>query len=1125
MGQSSVDKSIEEETQKVAAQVQLQQYGEFYDGFRDNLKYIHNWLNKQPSNFLSKNRIYVNFHPEEQINTTQELINSENKIIDKVLTVFCTLCNEVNFLKNEAEAKYLDAVAYYGEGLQDNAPYEDCQLLLSKTLHLLQNISNFITHCERVVFDILNQLSAFYRLHFEITDANLYSVFDTLADLLLTLIMLEETLNNNSTLAYHWSLYKRTIQVALHKASEFSYNITEIRQLNKFVFRIENQLLSRKIFENLLNANYDKNLPVKENKRLEEEFASYLKIVYNELDRNIHKQNCTNITKLTKLILVFLLYINLFCTYDKKIVKNLAEILKKFPLVTLRCNVLLQLDTFILRHAGSLLKSSEKKWFEKDQQQYAKLCLNEVTLHMNRDVQYYTVQVLLWTLKLEARLSIELQSVKTEYLEEICLLLLDGINFCRQIKALLTTVSNLHISRNKPMNKASALSFCKLVELIKCIDSTYTRHQCAIFRLINYIVQYMEYQCLSVLNNSKKNVGTFSKRFKEIRVDAMSSLVIAEQCLVGSPTQLRLTVATLCLNLANQVKCLNDNERQKLYDMLDKLNIITCLLQKLEEVTECKFMFWNKSTLPLYLEDATKRLLDLNRIQYMLNAFENGFIKLKPLFEQNFPSHSISSFADITNTFTEQVTRPVSTKMEENLRLHALMNLQQGKRTLQQSHNELKNFLSTERVQFNDKCMDLKFQVEVYLDKTFYDLTTVVLHDWQIYGEMRTLAKHKFRLNIADDGLPNHTLEQGPDLLEITRNIHIFVSNHFYNLNNQIFIEAASNNKHLNVINIKHTANSIRTHGAGIMSTAVNYTYQFLCSKIKLFSQFLYNEQVKSRLLKEVTFFKEQNQPNFKYPYERGERFLRGISKLGIKDDGITLDQFRLQISHIGNALGYIRLIRSGGLRYFSNAINFVPNLKHIIDFESLCTEDSGFANCQPAAANLSKVVHNLCHNLTDGTNYFRLLVDVFSSIISDPKNDHLKNFYAIVPALTINFVEQMITAKEGLSKKNRTIMTFTDDGFVMGVAYLLHTLKQYCNFDSLQWFQSVHERNQVVRQDLITQLADSPKDDLKLNHTLNLSLKRLDVYEREFQNLYYNLYSAQVLFHGHNKEEETEET
>jgi len=66
----------------------------------------------------------------------------------------------------------------------------------------------------------------------------------------------------------------------------------------------------------------------------------------------------------------------------------------------------------------------------------------------------------------------------------------------------------------------------------------------------------------------------------------------------------------------------------------------------------------------------------------------------------------------------------------------------------------------------------------------------------------------------------------------------------------QIFVERTSNNKHLNTINIRHVANSIRTHGTGIMNTTVNFTFQFLKQKFFIFSQFLFDEHIKSKLIK-----------------------------------------------------------------------------------------------------------------------------------------------------------------------------------------------------------------------------------------------------------------------------------
>lgn len=53
----------------------------------------------------------------------------------------------------------------------------------------------------------------------------------------------------------------------------------------------------------------------------------------------------------------------------------------------------------------------------------------------------------------------------------------------------------------------------------------------------------------------------------------------------------------------------------------------------------------------------------------------------------------------------------------------------------------------------------------------------------------------------------------------------------------------------------------------------------------------------------DIRFFKETKaQIDQKYPFERAEKFNKGIRKLGLTPDGHTyLDQFRVLISQIGN--------------------------------------------------------------------------------------------------------------------------------------------------------------------------------------------------------------------------------
>ena len=53
-----------------------------------------------------------------------------------------------------------------------------------------------------------------------------------------------------------------------------------------------------------------------------------------------------------------------------------------------------------------------------------------------------------------------------------------------------------------------------------------------------------------------------------------------------------------------------------------------------------------------------------------------------------------------------------------------------------------------------------KAHVTHYLDTTFYNLTTVSLHDWKTYGDMRNLAEQKYGLVMVEPQLPSQTLEQ-----------------------------------------------------------------------------------------------------------------------------------------------------------------------------------------------------------------------------------------------------------------------------------------------------------------------------------------------------------------------------
>lgn len=136
------------------------------------------------------------------------------------------------------------------------------------------------------------------------------------------------------------------------------------------------------------------------------------------------------------------------------------------------------------------------------------------------------------------------------------------------------------------------------------------------------------------------------------------------------------------------------------------------------------------------------------------------------------------------------------------------------------------------------------------------------------------------------------------------RKIYTFVSKYAYNMNSQIFVEQYNkNNKYLETISIRHVANSLRTHGTGIINTAINFTYQFLRQKFYTFSQFLFDEHIKARLMKELRHFRANVEAKKSplYTYERAMDFNKDIRKLGLSAKNESyMDLFRKVITHVG---------------------------------------------------------------------------------------------------------------------------------------------------------------------------------------------------------------------------------
>ncbi|KPP68340.1 hypothetical protein Z043_112994, partial [Scleropages formosus] len=1075
---------------KIHTEVQLKNYVNFLEDYTSQLKGIEDALDESIGDVwdFTLDPIALKLLPYEQ-SSLLELIKTENKVLNKVITVYAALCSEVKKLKYEAETKFYNGLLYYGEGVSDTSMVEgESQIQMGRFISFLQELSCFVSRCFEVVVNLVHQLASLYSSSknatkiIESSGVHFQTVYEHLGELLVVLMTLDEIMENHGTLKEHWKMYKRLLKSVHHNPSKFEIPEEKLKPFEKLLLKLEGQLLDGMIFQACVEQRFDnpgEGVTVSKNSTFAEEFAHNIRTIFTNVESKLGEPSeIDQRDKYAGVCGLFVLHFHIFRTVDKKLYKALLDVCKKVPAVTLIANIVWFPDTFLVNKVPAAAKVMDRKSMQ-SLRSMREASLQQRAQALPKDVQSYYVFVTSWMMKMESIMSKEQKSDKfSEDLSSRCNIFVQGILYAYGISTIIKTTMNLYMSMQKPMTKASVKSLCRLVELLKSIEHTFHRRSAVVADSVAHITHQLQSQALAAIATAKKRVIS-DKKYSEQRLDVLSALVLAENALNGPSTKERRLMVSLALSVGTQMKTFKDEELLPLQLVLKKLDLISELRERVKVQCDCGFLYWHRAVFPIYLDDVYDHAVDAARIHHLLDK--------------------------------------LCKEIEKDLRLSVHTHLKLDDRNpFKVGMKDLAHFFSLKPIRFFNRFIDIKAYVTHYLDKTFYNLTTVALHDWATYSEMRSLAMQRYGLMMTEAHLPSQTLEQGLDVLEIMRNIHVFVSRYLYNLNNQIFIERTSNNKHLNTINIRHIANSIRTHGTGIMNTTVNFTYQFLRKKFYIFSQFMYDEHIKSRLIKDIRFFREtKDQTDQKYPFERAEKFNRGIRKLGITPDGQSyLDQFRQLISQIGNAMGYVRMIRSGGLHCCSSAIRFVPDLEDIVNFEELVKEEGLSEETQKAARVLDSVLSDLTSNSAEGTEYFKMLVGVFAPEFRSVKNMHLRNFYMIVPPLTVNFVEHSIGCKEKLNKKNKGGAAFTDDGFAMGVAYILKLLDQYQEFDSLHWFQAVREKymkemNAVVKE----QNVQATSQDEKLMQTMNLTQKRLDVYLQEFELLYFSLSSARIFF------------
>lgn len=1167
--------------------------------------------------------IQLYLHPAERVDvqdlikTDNELFN---KVLT-VFSVLCDEISElkVTVEDNFYPALIMFGQARHGE--ESTVKAGDDEMYLGRMLAFFQDISNFVDRCNAITLNMIHQLASLYQSFQKLWKStfnlvHLYPVFDALASLLGILITIDAIVLENPNILTSWEKYKRMMQYVRSDPPRYNVTVDKVKQFERLLVSLDQTIMSAQVFQSCLELDFEvfsggdlaadddesdsSDSGRKERRTSSSGDDSKIEICSNRvfLDEFVHCisarlgiaegaiASATETFERNELVGTTGLYVLLRRLHpsnvpaDFVLYKRFWEIQTKAPCVTICGKIMWYVPDFLLKYAPMTAKNLQPL----DMVDFRREYLHSLDDAFPADVSTAKLELSAWLVRMESFFQPTTRGMGdvSQTLSVRGNLILKGLILAKRVQTMMHTLVNLHLSLQIPMPKRVVRPLYTCIEILKAVEFMFARKNPILAESSSHLLRQVAHSLFAFFRPLKAQLEA-SKKVDDTKLDVLAAVTVLEEILNSgeSFSYTRLTVLDLAAQIAMIAPDTNSTEAREKGNERDtppvmglkdanepikliwKLRLLSDFQRKIRSACDCSFFYWSRELLHPFLSDLYHQPEQANRIQYIVGGFLDGMKLLRGAQHEVDNAPYIKAYADfIESVLEEEIVDPLCKDVENDLRLHV--------HSVHLDHLEAPNpksadfkvlhyYLDLRPIRLHGKMLDLRQHVTHYLESTFYNLTTVALHDWKTYGEMRNLANDKYGLSLADNHLPMGSLDQGLDILQIMRNIQIFVARYNYNLNQQFFLERRSDkgSRHLNSINIHSIASSIRTHGMGIMNTTVNFTYQFLTKKFDIFSQFLFDEYIKSYLQREKRWFKKHRDDKTvdnKYPFDRAFQFNKDIRKLGVSDSGKTfLDQFRLLITEIGNALGYVRMVRSAGMNHCSNAIKFVPDLNHThFKFEAYAgdgvadekQDETGQevrntirgANLSRetivAARNLDSVISTLAKNFSENNDYFKVLVKVFQDVTASDEQKHLVNFYTIIPALTINYVETTVQAKDLMYKNTRRRESyFSDDGFAIGIAYILAILDQGEQFDALHWFEEVvrkykveeeayHEKQAERETRKREQAAKKQKettaeliDDEEEVHTLQLTAKRIELNRREFDLLDWSLNGARIFF------------
>ena len=1134
---------------------------EICDSFYDNLQKSDYFTHKSSwRTFSNIEPINLKISSVETLPGICDIVKPNGNFYHKVLIALGTIILEIdNLLPNIGITNYesLYGLSVYGEDIvsgdtEKSNQNEESQI--SRILPYLNEIKDKIYKLLTIAINLVKQLASLYgeqNNQFYHTSYKFYTFdlpFEYLGKILSYFLAIDTVVLGNEYIKDNWDKYRTLLHQVKNKLNEFNMTEEQRKKLDKLVKKINASIFDNTCYKQCIQIILQRSGEVSPtgtgikplnsctvfNHHLYDFLASKIKTIYSNLNTTTESYEPIQLFQYLSLF-GFYLFLNPNAD-NKSILKAVWQVQKKIATIPL-----VGISSFNIESFLNTFKEFKNISFEPSNvTKHVKSELNTLEKQLPYLINTYTVKIFSWTTKIETFFYDSETFSKNKLSDTESLIdsgtkkakiIIEGLCIANYLRKNISNILETHLNLDIQLTQELINSITSGLELIKVIESEFNKLMSMIGLNLNLLNRALLGPIQVILKKvaeiAQKKVKDGKSTNEELYRNALSGCTIFYACSQAVQSQLRLVIEKLILSTISAKEMLDESSSKTLSENLWMVELINQLSREVKRCTDCSFLYLYQNILPTSYKyiysDRPKRLYyfmmavnDIEKPLYYNKHKENDGIEMIKLLRK-------TSF----ETFEGYFLKKLAKEIEDDLRTVVHSSFIEGLESTSYSDVNLNTYLNIKNFKFFDKVISIRRYIEEHLNMNFYKLTTLNLNNAQTYQKMRVLAKHKYGLNLHEVILPNQNLEQGKDILDIIRNLNKFAKSYTHNMHSQIFIEINNGSSYINVIGVQQIINSLNTHGKGIVNSIINKAFGYISKSIRNLLGILFDDYILSLLKDEKTFW-EQNKATIKYnyPLERAMSLRQKIINLDENKVVNNISKCIQFITQIGNAVALSRCIRTALMDYNSQNVNLLTSY-NIDDFNNLVQQLILQVKSDPVNPNVNNISPNMLSNTqnslndanrlfcdmvnslkqTGEINYLQVLVTSFQGSLSPEKVPDIDLFAFLLPPLTITFIDNAINARDNLLKKNKSeeMAYFSDDGFMMGVCYLLKLFSADKKFESLSWFPSVisYYNAQKIQR----------KNEKGSHGVDTLNERQITSYKEQFELQYFTYTSAAILF------------